>query len=138
MYEYRAKVVRVIDGDTIIVDIDLGFNTWLKNQSIRLEGINTPEVRTKDELEKKVGLFVKDEVERLIGKSCDVILETILDKSEKFGRILGIFHTTDGINLNEYLVEQRYAVAYFGQSKEQIAEEQNSNINWLIENKNIL
>ena len=59
MYEYKCKMVKVVDGDTIDVDIDLGFGVWMRNQRIRMHGIDTPESRTRDLEEKKYGLTCK-------------------------------------------------------------------------------
>lgn len=98
-YTYKAELVRVIDGDTIVLDIDLGFETWLRNQTIRLYGIDTPEItgQTKQE-----GLAVKEWVkERLQGG--EVILQSIQDKKGKFGRWLGIV-LVEGNNLNDELI----------------------------------
>ena len=90
MYEYRVKIVKVVDGDTVDVDIDLGFGVWLKKQRIRLFGIDTPESRTRDKEEKKYGLaakaFLKDHLK--IGTP---YLRTHKDGKGKFGRILGEF-----------------------------------------------
>ncbi len=131
MWTYKAEVVRVIDGDTIIVDIDLGFDMWLRSQSIRLANIDTPEVRTRDLKEKAAGILSKDRVIELI-ENKDVVINTIKDKTEKFGRILGIIFTHNGININETLLSERLAVEYNGQSKELILEKQNLNIDYLI------
>lgn len=120
MYKYAAKVNRIIDGDSIILDIDLGFDTWLNNQSIRLHGIDTPESRTRDLVEKQHGLLAKHRVESLIQPGDKVVVETIKDKHEKFGRILGIIQLQNGINLNELLIEELLAVKYQGQSKAEI------------------
>lgn len=133
MYEYKVNVVRVIDGDTIVVDIDLGFEMWLRNQSVRLFGINTPEVRTRDEVAKKVGIFVKGEVERLVSESNnELTVTTVFDKNDKFGRILGVFKTKTNLVLNDYLLNERYAVKY-DDDKDKMLNEQTKNINWLIE-----
>lgn len=99
-YSYKAELVRVIDGDTIVLDIDLGFETWLRNQPIRLYGIDTPEITgpTKQE-----GLAVKTWLEeQLHGRQ--VILQSVQDKKGKFGRWLGIIFA-DGENLNDELIE---------------------------------
>ena len=90
MYEYRCKVLKVIDGDTVDVDIDLGFNTWIKNERVRLMGIDTPESRTRDDIEKKFGLAAKERLKELLGETA--ILKTQIDKKGedmkgKFGRI---------------------------------------------------
>ena len=89
MYEYRCKVVKVVDGDTVDVDIDLGFGLWLKKQRIRLYGIDTPESRTRDKVEKRFGLKAKDYLTKRLEEGA--ILKTRLDKRGKFGRILGEF-----------------------------------------------
>ena len=92
MYEYRARVIKVVDGDTVDVDIDLGFGIWLKDERVRMMGIDTPESRTKDKVEKVFGLLSKTRLKELLGK--DVILKTQVNKNGedmkgKFGRILG-------------------------------------------------
>ena len=132
MYEYRINIVKIIDGDTVDVDIDLGFGVWLKKQRVRLYGIDTPESRTRDLVEKRFGNMAKAYLkERLSGGA---ILGTRLDKKGKFGRILGEFfvvehgaHTDQKINVNEELIAKHYAVAYHGQSKEEIEEEHLAN-----------
>ena len=123
MYEYRVKIVKVVDGDTVDVDIDLGFGVWLKKQRVRLYGIDTPESRTRDLVEKRFGNMAKAYLkDRLSGGA---VLGTRLDKKGKFGRILGEFFVLDGeqkFNINEELIAKHHAVAYHGQSKEEIEE----------------
>ena len=118
MYTYKAKLVRVIDGDTIDAEIDLGFNVLIR-QRIRLYGINTPECRTTDLEEKEKGLAAKERLVELLPK--EFIVETVLNKRGKFGRILGILHSEseDGtrVNINETLVNEGHAVEYFGGSR---------------------
>ena len=63
MYEYKAKLVKIVDGDTVDVDIDLGFGVWLKNERVRIMGLDTPASRTRDKVEKIFGLAAKDRVE---------------------------------------------------------------------------
>ena len=110
MFEYKAKVLNVVDGDTIDVELDLGFDTY-RNERIRLAHINTPEIRTKDVEEKKIGMLAKTRVLGLIlGKT--VILQTIKDKTEKYGRYLGIVILEDGKVLNDLLVTEGLAVNY--------------------------
>ena len=99
MYEYRAKVIKVVDGDTVDVDIDLGFGVWLKDERVRIMGIDTPESRTRDKVEKKFGLAAKARLKELLGAT--PILKTQVgkggeDMKGKFGRILGDFLTEDG------------------------------------------
>ena len=126
MWTYRAKVVRVIDGDTVDVDIDLGFGVWLHKERVRLYGIDTPESRTRDLDEKKYGLIAKDMIKKFMPVDSFQTLITEKDKSGKYGRILGKFKVNDGnydIILNDWMITNHYAVAYFGQSKGAIAEE---------------
>jgi micrococcal nuclease len=126
MYEYRCTVVKIIDGDTVDVDIDLGFGVWLKKERIRLYGIDTPESRTRDLEEKKYGLAAKEFLTGMLDDEGGVVLKTHKDAEGKFGRILGeLWRTTDYADksINEYLIEKRHAVRYMGQSKELIEEE---------------
>jgi micrococcal nuclease len=119
MYEYNIKkVTKVVDGDTIDVDIDLGFNISYA-QRVRLAGIDTPESRTKDLQEKALGLEVKDKIKKLIESAKTVIIKTELpDSTEKYGRILGWVYL-DGAakSLNEQLIEEGYAWGYMGDTK---------------------
>lgn len=119
MYEYNIKkVTKVVDGDTIDVDIDLGFNISY-SQRVRLAGIDTPESRTKDAREKALGLEVKDKIKKAIESAKTVIIKTELpDSTEKYGRILGWVYL-DGAakSLNEQLIEEGYAWSYMGETK---------------------
>jgi micrococcal nuclease len=128
MYEYKTKVVRVIDGDTVDVDIDLGFGVWLRKERVRLLGIDTPESRTRDKVEKKYGLAAKEFLKKALGTS--PILKTTKDGKGKFGRILGEFIVEvedNRININQLLVDNYHAVEYQGQSKETIKEQHLAN-----------
>lgn len=123
MYEYRAKVVKVVDGDTVDVDIDLGFGVWLKDERVRIMGIDTPESRTSDKTEKVFGLAAKTRLKELLGKQ--TILKTQVgkggeDMKGKFGRILGDFIGTDGRLVTEVMIEEGHCVPYFGGSKEEV------------------
>ena len=98
MWTYRAKVIRVVDGDTVDVDIDLGFGIWQKNERVRIMGIDTPESRTRNKIEKKFGLAAKAKLQSLLGK--DTVLKTTINKKGidmkgKFGRVLGDFLIDD-------------------------------------------
>ena len=119
MYEYNIKkVTKVVDGDTIDVDIDLGFNISYA-QRVRLAGIDTPESRTKDLREKALGLEVKDKIKKAIDSAKTVVMKTELpDSTEKYGRILGWVYL-DGAakSLNEQLIEEGYAWGYMGETK---------------------
>jgi len=139
MYEYSCKIVRVVDGDTVDVDIDLGFGMWMHKERIRLYGIDTPESRTRDLVEKKFGYLAKDMVESFLPVGSIQTLVTVQDKAGKFGRILGKFKIYDGkedrqTTLNEWMIDNHYAVAYLGQSKEAIADEHIINYEKVIEN----
>lgn len=125
MHEYRCNIKRVVDGDTVDVDIDLGFGIWLRGERVRLYGIDTPESRTRDKVEKRFGLMAKDYLKSHLGKTST--LRTKKDGKGKFGRILGEFIVYDAAtdsyrSVNQMLVEAHHAVAYHGQSKEDIAE----------------
>ena len=91
MFEYSCTIVRVVDGDTVDVDIDLGFGMWMKKQRIRFYGIDTPESRTRDLEEKKYGLIAKAFVEASLPVGSTRTLTTVKDKTGKYGRILGKF-----------------------------------------------
>jgi micrococcal nuclease len=130
MYEYRCKVIRIVDGDTVDVDIDLGFGVWLKDERVRIMGIDTPESRTRDKVEKLFGIAAKERLKQLIGGKQGPILKTQVSKDGedmkgKFGRILGDFecyhHKHDAWRMvTDVMVEEGHAVAYFGGSKEEI------------------
>ena len=127
VYEYSCKIVRVVDGDTVDVDIDLGFGVWMHKERIRLHGIDTPESRTRDLEEKKFGLLAKDQVEHFLPKGSIQTLVTVRDKAGKFGRILGKFKIQDHqyptpTTINEWMIRHHHAAPYFGQSKEEIAQ----------------
>tara|TARA_B110000503_G_scaffold133735_1_gene211719 strand:+ start:1666 stop:2094 length:429 start_codon:yes stop_codon:yes gene_type:complete len=123
MYEYRCKVIRVIDGDTVDVDIDLGFQVWIRGERVRIMGIDTPESRTSDKTEKVFGLASKARLKELLHG--EVILKTEVSKSGedmkgKFGRILGDFILEDGRKATEVLIEEGHAVLYHGQNKDDV------------------
>lgn len=120
MYEYRAYVNRVIDGDTVDVDIDLGFGIVLTDERVRIMGIDTPESRTSDKVEKIFGLASKERLKSLLGKQ--TILKTQINKDGedmkgKFGRVLGDFLTDDGRLVTEIMIEEGQCVPYHGQNK---------------------
>ena len=111
MYEYKAKLVRVIDGDTIDCIIDLGFNVRLKER-IRFKGIDTPEVRTRDLEEKKLGFAAKERVEEAFQDSDEFTIITEINKG-KYGRTLGTIMLPDRkISLNQMLLDEGHAKVY--------------------------
>ena len=125
MFEYRCKLIKVVDGDTIDVDIDLGFGVWLRNQRVRLYGIDTPESRTRDLEEKKYGLAAKEFLTKWTGAG-ELTIKTHKDERGKFGRILGEIYAFK-TNVNDKMVYEHHAVPYHGQSKEEIEEEHLAN-----------
>jgi len=141
MYMYKCKILRVVDGDTVDIDIDLGFGMWMHKERVRMMGIDTPESRTRDEVEKLFGLASKNRLKELLPIGSTQILKTEIDKSGedakgKFGRILGDF-LIEGKKASEILIEEGHAVAYHGQSKDDIQEMHMSNRERLI-NKGIV
>jgi|TARA_S200002703_G_scaffold21844_1_gene18455 endonuclease YncB( thermonuclease family) len=94
MYEYRAKLIKVIDGDTVDAMVDCGFSMF-RAERIRLRGINAPEVRTRNKEEKKKGLAAKARLQELIeeNKNDEFMLQTFFDKKGKYGRVLGVLYT---------------------------------------------
>ena len=88
MYEYKCKIVRVVDGDTVDVDIDLGFGMWMHKERVRLYGIDTPESRTRDLEEKKFGLFAKKYVEEYLPVGTSQTLKTHKDGVEYLVNLL--------------------------------------------------
>jgi micrococcal nuclease len=111
MYEYPATIDRVVDGDTIDVNIDLGFSIILKKQRVRLLGIDAPESRTRDLVEKEKGLAAKAKVQEMCPEGSNIVIKTYLDKKGKYGRLLGEI-IIDDVNLNNYLVEHGFATEY--------------------------
>ena len=134
MYEYRCKVLKVVDGDTADVDIDLGFGIVLTDERVRLMGIDTPESRTRNKEEKVRGLLSKKYLQDAIKKSKKLTIKTHKgSETGKFGRILGeVF--ADGKNLNLQMCKEGYAVAYYGQNKKLIETEHLKNKRKLIAN----
>ena len=120
MYEYNCKIKRVVDGDTVDVIIDLGFDIFYKSR-VRLYGIDTPESRTRNKDEKVRGLMSKQYLINELEKG-QVVIKTHKDKKGKFGRVLGSI-MADDVDLNEQMIQKYLAVAYFGQSKDDIEAE---------------
>jgi len=130
MYEYKATIIKIVDGDTCDVDIDLGFDCWVRNQRIRLFGIDTPECRTRNKAEKAHGMLAKKYVQAALKLGGVYALRT--REKGKFGRYLGeikVGRTT----INKLLIKEKLAVAYTGQNKKDIAAAQEANRLALIE-----
>jgi len=121
MYEYRATVINVVDGDTVDVDIDLGFGIILRDERVRIMGIDAPESRTSDKVEDIFGELAKARVKELLQGGDEIVLKTEVnrdgeDMKGKFGRILGDFIVKDRM-LTDMLIEEGHAVKYYGQNK---------------------
>ena len=138
MYEYNVKIVKVVDGDTVDVDIDLGFGMTYKKQRVRMLGIDTPESRTRDLVEKQFGKASKKHLKKLLEMSERISL--ISHDKGKFGRILGELycHYNEGhpvygesFNINQQMIDDHHAVEYDGSSKELIEQKH-------LENRKIL
>ena len=139
MYEYKCKILRVVDGDTVDVDIDLGFGVWMHKERVRMMGIDTPESRTRDKVEKAFGIASKDRLKELLPIGSISILKTEIDRSGedsrgKFGRVLGDFITDDDRRCTDILIEEGHAVAYFGGSKDEVDAQHMANRTKLLEN----
>lgn len=127
-YLYKATVVRCVDGDSVIFDIDCGFDVQLKAQSVRLYGIDTAETRGGTPELKVLGNIAKDYVTQMIPVGSEVLLKTHLDRKGKFGRILAEIYMPETVgvegyqdkSLNQILLDELLAVPYHGQSKEDI------------------
>jgi micrococcal nuclease len=114
MYEYKARLIRVIDGDTIDADIDLGFGVWVR-QRIKLYGINTPDSKSKDPEVRDKGIASRNKLIEILPR--EFVVQTILNKRGKFGRVLGnLFVQVDEHhkqNINDTMVEEGVATHYF-------------------------
>ena len=121
MYEYRCNITRVVDGDTVDAEIDCGFDIIYKSR-IRLYGIDTPESRTRNLDEKARGKLASQFIKDKIAAAKLVKVKTKLEKKGKFGRVIGSI-IADDLDLNQTMIEKHLAVAYFGQSKNDIEAE---------------
>jgi micrococcal nuclease len=122
--EYDVVLLKCVDGDTVDVDIDLGFNVWLKDERVRIMGIDTPESRTRDKVEKVFGTAAKDRLYELMKDGAKLITTENKhgeDMKGKFGRILGDFRAPNGDLVTDIMIAEGHCVAYFGGSKEEIA-----------------
>jgi len=133
---YDVVLLKSVDGDTVDVDIDLGFGVWLRNERVRIMGIDTPESRTSNEVEKLFGKAAKARLKELLHDG-GVLVTTEEKNGEdmrgKFGRILGDFKTPDGKLVTEVLAEEGHCVPYFGGSKEDVQAQHMRNRERLLE-----
>ena len=119
MYEYFCKIQRVVDGDTVDISVNLGFDIW-HNARVRMMGIDTPESRTRNLEEKVLGLASKARLKELLkGKKIKIVCSK--EGKGKFGRILADVHTIDkegnDVNVNNQLIEEGHARPYYGGKK---------------------
>lgn len=139
MYTYKLANLRVIDGDTIDADIDLGFNIWLRKRRIRLRGIDCPETRTRDKIEKQYGFAALEYLKQLVTSTETVTLQSYGEG--KFGRILGDLFVDEiaglSVNwsINREMIIAHHAVDYHGQSKDDIKKEHLANRQKLVGSK---
>lgn len=125
IYTYKCQFVDNYDGDSVTLNVDLGLKTWRMNEKCRMFAVDTPELRGE---QKAFGELVRDKLSDLIKSFLDdgyeLLVETHRDKDGKFGRLLVTLHLVHhekvGINVNNWLVENKYAVSYFGTSKSDI------------------
>ena len=125
--EYDVVLLKCVDGDTVDVDIDLGFGIWLKDERVRIMGIDTPESRTSDKVEKLFGTAAKERLKELLehgGKLITTENKHGEDMKGKFGRILGDFYVEryegQREKVTDIMIEEGHCVAYFGGSKDEI------------------
>jgi micrococcal nuclease len=135
MYQYKCKINKVLDGDTVDVNLDLGFNIILANQHVRMAGIDTPESRTTNKEEKPRGLLSKKKLAEKLPVDSWQIIETQRsdNNDDKFGRILGVFILEDGTKVNDWLIKNNYAVPYKGENKELTQADHQANKKILLE-----
>jgi len=141
MYEYAATILKIVDGDTVDVDIDLGFGIVLTDERVRIMGIDTPESRTSDKVEKIFGLAAKNRLKELLGKNCRLRTRVAKDGEDmrgKFGRVLGDFEVyypaeNRWCGVAGILIKEGHAVAYEGGSKDDIQEQHRLNRRRLID-----
>ena len=125
MYEYECTIRRVVDGDTVDVDVSLGFGVWRCSERIRLYGVDCPECRTRDATEKAAGLLAKEFVKEALHVGGTYTLQT--KEKGKFGRYLGTIFITKKTSVNDSLIKENLAVAYHGQSKTEIKKAHKAN-----------
>jgi len=116
LYTYRATITSVYDGDTCTMDIDLGLNTWVRNEKLRLNRINTPELKGEN---REAGLRARDRLRELVLNK-NIILQTVTDKKGKYGRYLGelwiINEAGQFLNINDLLVKEDHAQYFMTES----------------------
>ena len=132
MYEYKATVKRIIDGDSLILDIDLGFYMFMNETKIRLYGLDTPEMTSEDPLLRLQAIMATRYLFDNLKVGEKVIIKTVLDKREKYGRLLATIITKDGLNINEGLIQNKLAISYHNLTREEQIQKHYENQEYLI------
>ena len=132
MYEYKATVKRIIDGDSVVLDIDLGFYIFMNETKIRLYGIDTPEMNSEDPLLRLQAVLATRYLYDNMPVGSKVTIKTVLDKREKYGRLLATIITEDGFNINEGLLNNKLAISYKNLTREEQIQKHYENQEYLI------
>jgi micrococcal nuclease len=133
MYEYKATVKRVIDGDSLVLDIDLGFYMFMNETKIRLYGLDTPEMNSDDPLLRLQAVLATRYLYDNLPVGSKVVIKTVLDKREKYGRLLATITTQDGFNINDGLLENKLAINYKNLTRDEQIAKHYENQQYLIE-----
>lgn len=132
MYEYKATVKRIIDGDSLVLDIDLGFYMFMNETKIRLYGLDTPEMASEDPLLRLQAIMATRYLFDNLNIGEKVTIKTVLDKREKYGRLLATIITNDGLNINEGLIQNKLAVSYHNLTRDEQIQKHYENQDYLI------
>jgi len=133
MYEYKATVKRVIDGDSLVLDIDLGFYMFMNETKIRLYGLDTPEMNAEDPLLRLQAIMATRYLYDNLEVGSKVTIKTVLDKREKYGRLLATIITEDGFNINDGLLDNKLAISYNNLTREEQIQKHYENQEYLIQ-----
>jgi len=132
MYEYKATVKRIIDGDSLVLDIDLGFYMFMNETKIRLYGLDTPEMNSEDPLLRLQAIMATRYLYDNLQVGEKVTIKTVFDKREKYGRLLATIITKDGLNINEGLIQNKLAVSYHNLTRDEQIQKHYENQEYLI------
>jgi len=132
MYEYKATVKRIIDGDSLVLDIDLGFYMFMNETKIRLYGLDTPEMNSEDPLLRLQAIMATRYLFDNLQVGEKVVIKTVLDKREKYGRLLATIIKKDGLNINEGLIQNKLAISYHNLTREEQIQKHYENQQYLI------
>jgi len=132
MYEYKATVKRIIDGDSLVLDIDLGFYMFMNETKIRLYGLDTPKMNSEDPLLRLQAIMATRYLFDNLQVGEKVVIKTVLDKREKYGRLLATIIKKDGLNINEGLIQNKFAISYHNLTREEQIQKHYENQQYLI------